>query len=671
MNIGPACLLAAALLLCLPAAGAPPRKRMRDWGLTPGVMHPGAHNAITDVPGVKVGHLTKIGGEDMRTGVTAVLPHGGDLFRKKVPAAVYTGNGFGKLAGSTQVAELGCIEAPILLTNTLNVPEALSGGIEYMLGLPGNEDIGSVNVVVGETNDGVLNNVRARYVTKEDVLQAITSAHDGPVEEGNVGAGTGTVAFGYKGGIGTASRVLPASLGGYTVGVLAQTNYGGNLQIDGIKADELLGRTPYRQQIAAQDVDGSCMIIVATDAPVDARNLERMAKRAVMGLAKTGGIAANGSGDYVIAFSNCPDNLIDPSAGLYKPVLLPNEAMSPLFMATIEAVEEALWDSLFAAETMTGRDGRTVPALDPSALGLTYAPKDAIRACDLRVRDPFIIVDNGAYYLISSKKQKDGTRCLQAFESADLEYWFPKGIVSEVPEGYLGTHDWWAPDTYYYNGKYYVFVTISNPDAGILRGTTIFRSDDGVLGPYRPLLTGDRINVTPEGYQCLDGSLYIDPKGRPWMVYCVEWNGPNVQDYVGEIWAVRLKKDFTGTEGKPHRLFKASEAPWLAEDVGNKVTDAPFIVTDPATGRLIMMWSSFGPTGHARYGILQSYSDNGILGPWVHTDKVLFTEDGGHSMAFTDLEGNLRISFHCPNSGTETLTIKRAVISDGLLKLTD
>ena len=214
-------------------------------------------------------------------------------------------------------------------------------------------------------------------------------------------------------------------------------------------------------------------------------------------------------------------------------------------------------------------------------------------------------------------------------------------------------------------------MTISNPDAGILRGTTIFRSDDGVLGPYRPLLTGDRINVTPEGYQCLDGSLYIDPKGRPWMVYCVEWNGPNVQDYVGEIWAVRLKKDFTGTEGKPHRLFKASEAPWLAEDVGNKVTDAPFIVTDPATGRLIMMWSSFGPTGHARYGILQSYSDNGILGPWVHTDKVLFTEDGGHSMAFTDLEGNLRISFHCPNSGTETLTIKRAVISDGLLKLTD
>ncbi len=664
---------AAVLLLALSAtlAGATvPRGRVRDFGLTPGVMKTGPNNAITDVPGVKVGHVTKIEGEDVRTGVTAILPHGDNLFRKKVPAGVFVGNGFGKLAGSTQVAELGTIEAPLLLTNTLNVAEALAAGVEYTLAYPGNEDVGSVNVVVGETNDGVLNNIRARSVTKEDALQAIACAHDGPVEEGNVGAGTGTVAFGLKGGIGTSSRVLPERLGGYTVGALVQTNYGGNLEIDGIMAGKMLGNYPYHGAISA-DVDGSCMIVVATDAPVDARNLERMAKRAIMGLAKTGAIASNGSGDYAVAFSVCPENLVVSSDGLCKPTLLGNDGMSPLFMATIEAVEEAIWNSLFAAETMSGRDGRTVQALDPAALGLTYAPAGAIRAADLRVRDPFIIVSGGKYYLIANKGANDGTRCLQAYESPDLEHWFPKGRVSEVPEGYLGVDDWWAPDTYFHDGKYYVFVTLSNKEAGILRGTTVFRSDDGVLGPYRPVFTGDRLNFTPEGYQCLDGSLYVDPKGRPWMVYCVEWNGPNVQNQVGEIWTVRLKDDFTGTVGRPRRLFKASEAPWVATDTGAMVTDAPFIVTDPETGRLIMMWSSFGPTGGARYTIGQAYSDNGLFGPWKHSDKVIFSEDGGHSMAFKDLEGNLRISFHCPNSVRETLTIRKAVIRDGLLELVD
>ena len=351
--------LLAALSAVFPADG---QKRLRDYGITPGVLPTGTYDAITDVPGVKVGHVTKIEGTDMRTGVTAILPHDGNLFRKKVPAAVYVGNGFGKLAGVTQVRELGNSEAPVILTNTLNVAEGIIGGIEYTLSQPGNESVGSVNVVVGETNDGSLNNIRARYVTKEDVLAAIACARGGAVEEGNVGAGTGTVAFGLKGGIGTSSRVLPSSMGGFTVGVLVQSNYGGTLEIDGYPVGKRSGRYPYRDQIL-QDVDGSCMIIVATDAPVDARNLERMAKRAIMGLAKTGGIASNGSGDYVIAFSVCPENLIGATPR-YNPTLLQNDDMSGLFMATIEATEEALWNSLFAAETMTGRQGRKVEALD-------------------------------------------------------------------------------------------------------------------------------------------------------------------------------------------------------------------------------------------------------------------------------------------------------------------
>ena len=361
------------------------QKRMRDWGITYGVFQTGENNAITDVAGVTVGHRTLDDGDRMHTGVTAIIPHQGNVFRQKCPAAVYVGNGYGKLAGVTQIQELGTLETPIILTNTLNVAEGIRALISYTLTRPGNETVGSVNAVVGETNDGVLNDVRARYVTEQNVLEAIFLAHDGAVEEGNVGAGRGTVAFGLKGGIGTSSRVLPASMGGYTVGVLVQTNYGGVLKIAGVEIGQKMGKYSFRDKIQGDvactadapgsgvlacnsdvrpDADGSCMIIVATDAPVNARNLERMAERAFMGLAQTGGIAANGSGDYVIAFSNCPENLVDESTEFYTPTLLQNDAMSGLFQATIEATAEAIWNSLFMAETLTGKDGRTVPALD-------------------------------------------------------------------------------------------------------------------------------------------------------------------------------------------------------------------------------------------------------------------------------------------------------------------
>jgi len=357
-------ILSAISILMLTAISASSQTRMRDYvGNGPGVMKTGKYNAITDVPGVKVGQVTLSGKDDQRTGVTAIVPHDGNIFRKKVPAAVYVGNGFGKLAGTTQVMELGNIETPVILTNTLNVAEGIAGAVEWTLSLPGNESVRSVNAVVGETNDGGLNNIRARYVTKEDVIKAITSAKGGPVEEGCVGAGTGTVAFGFKGGIGTSSRVLPASMGGYTVGVLVQSNYGGVLEIDGVPVGQLTENYSFRNNIL-QDVDGSCMIVVVTDAPVDARNLERMAKRAIMGLAKTGGIASNGSGDYVIAMSVNPDNLIDESTKTYNPTLLHNDDMSGLFMATIEATEEALWNSLFAAEDTVGMNGKVVKALD-------------------------------------------------------------------------------------------------------------------------------------------------------------------------------------------------------------------------------------------------------------------------------------------------------------------
>lgn len=362
--------------------------RLRDYGITPGIFEPGQWNAITDVPGVTVGHVTLIG-NDMRTGVTAIVPHQGNLFTQKTPAAVYVGNGFGKLSGTTQVRELGNIEVPVILTNTLSVAQGIEGVIDYTIAR--NPWCMSVNAVVGETNDCGLNNIQKRFVKAKHVVKAIESAQSGPVEEGPVGAGAGTVCFGFKGGIGTSSRVLPAAYGGYTVGVLVQTNYGGVLEIDGVKVGEALGHYSFKNAVekdraakakaaeqaqepaadagkaADGDVrlnpDGSCMMVLITDAPVDARNLERMAKRVMMGMAKTGGIASNGSGDYVIALSVCPENLIDESKPFYTPVLLQNEAMSPLFEAAIEATEEALWNSLFAGYDCKDRNGNTVPAL--------------------------------------------------------------------------------------------------------------------------------------------------------------------------------------------------------------------------------------------------------------------------------------------------------------------
>jgi len=352
----------AAIFMMTISISASSQNRVRDYGIKTGVFKTGINNAITDVPGVRVGQVTKIEGDDMRTGVTAIVQHEGNIFRKKVPAAIFVGNGFGKLAGVTQINELGNIETPVILTNTLNVSTALDALITYTLAQDGNSDVGSVNGVVGETNDGGLNNIRARYIKPEDVLKAIEVAKGGKVEEGGVGAGTGTICFGYKGGIGTSSRVLPASLGGYTVGVLVQSNYGGILEVNGVKVGQLLENYSFRKNIM-QDVDGSCMIVVITDAPITARNLERVAKRAFMGLAKTGGIASNGSGDYVIAMSVAQENLVDESKPFYTPKELQNDDMSPLFMATIEATEEALLNSLFMAKTTKGYKGKIVERL--------------------------------------------------------------------------------------------------------------------------------------------------------------------------------------------------------------------------------------------------------------------------------------------------------------------
>lgn len=338
--------------------------RIRETGVKIGVLPTGKLNTITDVKGVKVGHVTLTKGSQVRTGVTAILPHDGNIFQAKVPAALYVGNGFGKLAGITQVQELGNIETPIVLTNTLGVATALDAVIAYTLQQKGNETVQSVNAVVGETNDGYLNDIRGQHVTKEHVLEAIRIAQTGAVTEGNVGAGTGTVCFGFKGGIGTASRVLPDPLGGYTVGVLVQTNFGGVLQIDGVPVGEELKQYYLSEQLMDK-ADGSCMIVVATDAPVEARNLERMAQRAIMGLARTGGIGSNGSGDYVIAFSTEPSLRIkhESSERTQAATTLRNDAMSPLFMAVIEATEEAIINSLFMAETIKGKDGHIVKAI--------------------------------------------------------------------------------------------------------------------------------------------------------------------------------------------------------------------------------------------------------------------------------------------------------------------
>ncbi|HWS86469.1 MAG TPA: P1 family peptidase [Pyrinomonadaceae bacterium] len=357
------------------------RPRARDIGLRVGVLPAGKLDAITDVEGVRVGHATLIKGEDVRTGVTAVLPHGGNLFREKVPAAVFVGNGFGKLMGSTQVEELGEIETPILLTNTLNVPRVADALVEWMLGLPGNEDVRSVNPLVAETNDGQLNDIRGRHVGREEVFAALKSAKGGEVEEGSVGAGTGTVAFGFKGGIGTASRVVPARYGGYTVGVLVQTNYGGVLTMSGAPVGKELGRYYLREELepagrperggarpessSSEDrADGSVIVVVATDAPLDARNLRRLAARAMLGLARTGSPSTQGSGDYVIAFSTAAQNRIKHGdTALRRVELLPNDSMSPLFLACVEATEEAVYNSLLRATTVKGRGGTRVEAL--------------------------------------------------------------------------------------------------------------------------------------------------------------------------------------------------------------------------------------------------------------------------------------------------------------------
>ena len=353
-----------AVLMGSTVSAGQPHKTLRQWGFPTGIFETGTYNAITDVPGVTVGHVTCIEGDSIRTGVTAIVPHQGDIFRNKVPAAIYVGNGFGKLAGVTQVRELGNIETPVILTNTLSVAAGIEGAVRYTLMQPGNENVRSVNAVVGETNDGRLNKIRQMYVTPKMVIDAISNAHGGPVEQGNVGAGTGTICFGFKGGIGTSSRVLPESLGGYTIGVLVQTNYGGILEIDGVQVGQRLQKHDFINHVRkAENVDGSCMMVVITDAPLDSRNLERVAKRAMMGMAKTGGIASNGSGDYVIALSVAPGNLINDTARTITSTVLANGEMSSIFAATIEATAEALWNSLFMAESMTGWGGNHVDAL--------------------------------------------------------------------------------------------------------------------------------------------------------------------------------------------------------------------------------------------------------------------------------------------------------------------
>ncbi len=344
------------------------RPRAREFGIRIGVLSPGPLNAITDVAGVAVGHVTLVEGRNVRTGVTAILPHRGNIYQEKVPAAVFVANGYGKLTGSTQIDELGTLETPIVLTNTLSVPIAADALIDYTLAQPGNERVESVNPVVGETNDGWLNDIRGRHVTKPHVLEAVRNAAEGPVVEGAVGAGTGTVCFNFKGGIGTASRRLPADKGGYTVGVLVQTNFGGVLTVGGIPfARETDGaKAPAGASESARPPgDGSCMIVVATDAPLDSRNLKRLAERALIGIARTGGYFANGSGDYAIAFSADPKLRVAhrPQAPIQTVTLLANEQVSPLFQAAAEAAEEAILNSLFKAEDMEGRDGRKIQAL--------------------------------------------------------------------------------------------------------------------------------------------------------------------------------------------------------------------------------------------------------------------------------------------------------------------
>jgi len=386
----PAAAALAALMLAHAGQAAETRPRARDLGIAPGVFPPGALNAITDVAGVQVGQVTLIEGQSVRTGVTVVVPHGGDLFREKVPAGVSVGNGFGKLAGSTQVDELGTLETPIALTNTLDVSAAMRGLVAAALARPGNEDVRSVNAVVGETNDGRLNDIRGEHLRPQHVLAALQAARTGPVDEGNVGAGTGTMCFGWKCGIGTASRKLPARYGAYTLGVLVQANFGGVLSLDGVPVGRDLDRHAWVSRVGeafpwprapdsvrrersttidaeperpVEDTGGSCMIVVATDAPLDARELRRLAARAVFALARTGSSFSSGSGDYAIAFSTAPELRVRHGSTAVTPrALLPSDAVSPLFQAVLEATEEAVYNALLKSETTTA-NGATAEAI--------------------------------------------------------------------------------------------------------------------------------------------------------------------------------------------------------------------------------------------------------------------------------------------------------------------
>jgi D-aminopeptidase len=356
------------------------RQRSRHLGIVPGILSAGIHNAITDVEGVCVGHVSLVTGADIRTGATAILPHTGNLYESRVPAGIAVANGFGKMMGFTQVAELGEIETPIVLTNTLAVPRAADAILDWTLSQPGNEKVRSINPVVGETNDGQLNAIEKRVLTSSDVLEAIASATSDPPREGNAGAGTGTVAFGWKGGIGTSSRILPEALGGYCVGVLVQSNFGGVLQILGIPVGRRLKQHYLQAQLPDPCADGSIMIIVATDAPLSDRNLTRMASRAFAGVARTGSSFVNGSGDYAMAFSTAHTVRRTPErrSGAFEILDLANESLSPLFQAVIEATEESIYNSLFMAETMTGRDGTRVDALPiSSVLDLLREPRAA------------------------------------------------------------------------------------------------------------------------------------------------------------------------------------------------------------------------------------------------------------------------------------------------------
>ncbi len=396
LRTSPLVMLSCAVLLCVAAgpfqrvSGATPdcmrdsdRVRARQLGIAPGILAPGPLNAITDVAGVMVGQTTLIAGDRIRTGATAILPHGGNLFQNKVPAAVFVFNGFGKSAGLAQIAELGEIETPIVLTNTLSVARGMEAIIDWTLSQPGNEKVVSVNAVVGETNDSYLNDIRGRALTSAQILEAITSARSGPVEEGAVGAGTGTVAFSWKGGIGTSSRRLPPGAGAWTVGVLVQTNFGGVLTIDGRRIGEELGKFYLKDELAGKSADGSVMVIVATDAPLSDRNLARLARRATAGIARTGSSFTNGSGDFIIAFSTAVDGRRTPQkrSGVAQFAELSNDDVSPLFQAGAEATEEAIYNSLFMATTTRSRSSVTGKEIEIEQLPLAPFLKGRKRSC--------------------------------------------------------------------------------------------------------------------------------------------------------------------------------------------------------------------------------------------------------------------------------------------------